>query len=300
MNILITGAITLNENFKKNILELNNNIMFQQHEKDELICDYLWVEGVICNSLFLYHDITKFKNLKYIQLTSAGYDRVPLDYITKNNIKIYNAKGVYSIPMAEFVISSVLQIYKQNRFFNNNQKKHIWEKNRNLLELFGKNVCILGCGNVGTECAKRFKAFECNVYGVDINIYQNKYFDEIINIKSLNEILAKSDIVVLTLPLTSLTRHLFDKNTLNLMKENSILINISRGAIINTDDLINYSSKLNTIILDVFEEEPLNENSPLWNMSNVIITPHNSFVGENNIIRLNTLIINNLKKFIIK
>lgn len=123
MNILITGAITLNENFKKNILDLNNNILFQQHEKDELICDYSWVEGVICNSLFLYHDITKFKNLKYIQLTSAGYDRVPLDYITKNNIKIYNAKGVYSIPMAEFVISSVLQIYKQNRFFNDNQKK---------------------------------------------------------------------------------------------------------------------------------------------------------------------------------
>ena len=296
MNILITGAIILNENFKKNIIELNNNIIFQQNEKDELLCDYLWVEGVICNSLFLYHDITKFKNLKYIQLTSAGYDRVPLDYITKNNIKIYNAKGVYSIPMAEFVISSVLQIYKQNRFFNDNQKKHIWEKNRNLLELFGKNVCILGCGNVGTECAKRFKAFECNVYGVDINIYQNKYFDEIINIKSLNEILPKSDIVVLTLPLTSLTKHLFDKNKFNLMKENAILINISRGAIINTDDLINYSSKLNAIILDVFEEEPLNENSPLWNMSNVIITPHNSFVGENNNARLYKLILNNLRE----
>ena len=296
MNILITGAITLNENFKKNILDLNNNILFQQHEKDELICDYSWVEGVICNSLFLYHDITKFKNLKYIQLTSAGYDRVPLNYIIQNNIKIYNAKGVYSIPMAEFVISSVLQIYKQNRFFNDNQKKHIWEKNRNLLELFGKNVCILGCGNVGTECAKRFKAFECNVYGVDINIYQNKYFDEIINIKSLNEILPKGDIVVLTLPLTSLTKHLFDKNKFNLMKENAILINISRGAIINTDDLINYSSKLNAIILDVFEEEPLNENSPLWNMSNVVITPHNSFVGENNNARLYKLILNNLRE----
>lgn len=296
MNILITGAIILNENFKKNIIELNNNIIFQQNEKDELICDYSWVEGVICNSLFLYHDITKFKNLKYIQLTSAGYDRVPLNYIIQNNIKIYNAKGVYSIPMAEFVISSVLQIYKQNRFFNDNQKKHIWEKNRNLLELFGKNVCILGCGNVGTECAKRFKAFECNVYGVDINIYQNKYFDEIINIKSLNEILPKGDIVVLTLPLTSLTKHLFDKNKFNLMKENAILINISRGAIINTDDLINYSSKLNAIILDVFEEEPLNENSPLWNMSNVIITPHNSFVGENNNARLYKLILNNLRE----
>ena len=80
------------------------------------------------------------------------------------------------------------------------------------------------------------------------------------------------------------------------MKENAILINISRGAIINTDDLINYSSKLNAIILDVFEEEPLNENSPLWNMSNVIITPHNSFVGENNNARLYKLILNNLRE----
>lgn len=116
--------------------------------------------------------IEKFKNLRYIQLTSAGYDRVPLDYVKEHQIEIHNARGVYSIPMAEFAISGVLQLYKQARFFDNNQKNHQWIKHRGLLELNEKTVCIVGCGSVGTECAKHFAAFGCQVVGIDL--YQEK------------------------------------------------------------------------------------------------------------------------------
>lgn len=294
MNLLITGALKYSKSFFKDIEILGNTIIFQQIEKEELVCDYTWVEGVICNGLFLYHDITKFKNLKYIQLTSAGYDRVPMDYIKEKNITIYNAKGVYSVPMAEFALCGVLQLYKQSRFFYENQKKHIWMKNRELLELEGKNVCIVGCGSVGTECAKRFRAFGCRVIGIDILPYSNVNYDIIENISSLDMVLPDSDIIILTLPFSKQTHHLINAQKLKLLKKNAVLVNIARGAVLDTEALIEYMPKLKGAVLDVFEEEPLPGNSVLWNIDNLIVTPHSSFISENNLKRLNNLILKNI------
>ena len=149
MNILITGAWQDAQQHIAEIENMGHEVCFMQYEKDELPYEYGWVEGVICNGLFLYHEIEKFINLKYIQLTSAGYDRVPMDYVKKHGIEAHNAKGVYSIPMAEFAIAGVLELYKQRAFFRENQKVHKWEKHRGLLELYGKKVCIVGCGSVG-------------------------------------------------------------------------------------------------------------------------------------------------------
>lgn len=117
MNILITGAWRNCDCNIEKIKHMGHNVAFMQRENDSLPCEYDWVDAVICNSLFLFHPIEKFVNLKYIQLTSAGYDRVPLDYVKKHNIDIYNARGVYSIPMAEYAVASVLQLYKNFTFF---------------------------------------------------------------------------------------------------------------------------------------------------------------------------------------
>lgn len=295
MNLLITGAW---QNAKENIdsiEKMGHTVVFMQYEKDELPCDYLWVEGVICNGLFLSHPINKFENLKYIQLTSAGYDRVPMDYVKEHNIEIYNARGVYSIPMAEFAVSGVLQLYKNAKYFIKNQQNKLWQKNRNLIELYGKNVCIVGCGSVGTECAKRFKAFGCKIFGVDLVTIQNENFDDIIHLEKLDEILPKSDVVILTLPLTKDTYHIIDKKRLDNLKDGSVLVNIARGAIVDTEALITaLENKLYGAVLDVFEDEPLLNDSNLWNFENVILTPHNSFVGDKNFFRLNSTIILNL------
>ena len=141
MNLLITGAWKDAKEYIRKIEADGHKVHFFQFEKDELPCSYEWVEGVICNGLFLTHDIRKFINLRYIQLTSAGFDRVPMDYVKEHNIVINNARGVYSIPMAEFALFGVLELYKKGRKFFENQKQHIWEKQRNLYELFGKKVC---------------------------------------------------------------------------------------------------------------------------------------------------------------
>lgn len=296
MKLLITGAWNCSETQLDEIRRLGHEIVFMQQEKDDLPCDYGSIEGVICNGLFLYHDIAKFTSLRFIQLTSAGYDRVPMDYVLSHGIKIYNARGVYSKPMAEFALSGVLQLYKQSKFFNENQKRRKWEKKRDLLELSGKTVLIVGCGSVGTECAKRFKAFDCNVIGVDIKPYESEVFEKISGLSDLDIRLSESDIVVLTMPLTYETRRLFNANRFERMKTGAVLVNIARGAIVDENALINaLEDKLFGAVLDVFEEEPLSEKSLLWDKENVILTPHNSFVGDGNMDRLSKLIFDNLR-----
>ncbi len=296
MKLLVTGAINCTKTELKPLADMGNSIVFMQNEKDSLPCRPEEIEGVICNGLFLHHDIEKFTSLKYIQLTSAGFDRVPIEYIKNKGIKIHNAKGVYSVPMSEFALCGVLDLYKQSRFFAENQKSHKWEKHRFLLELAEKTVAIIGCGSVGTECAKRFKSFDTCVLGVDIKKTDAKYYDEFFPIENIKEALIKADIVVLTLPLTSDTKNLFGKEMFASFKENSILVNIARGPIVEEKELICAlrGGKLMGAVLDVFCEEPLSENSELWDMENIIITPHNSFVGEGNKTRLFNTIKNNL------
>lgn len=294
MNLLITGAWQNAKDYIEKLEADGHEVEFLQFEKDDLPCSYAWIEGVICNGLFLSHDIKKFVNLKYIQLTSAGFDRVPMDYVKEHKIAIHNARGVYSIPMAEFALFGVLELYKRGKVFFENQTEHIWEKQRNILELFGKRVCIVGCGSVGTECAKRFRAFGCEVFGIDLFPREDEHYEEMLGLDKLEDVLMESDIVVLTLPLTEKTRHLMNEAKLKQMKSGTVLVNIARGAIVDTDALIDALPNIGGAVLDVFEEEPLSEECPFWDMENVIVTPHNSFVGDGNGKRLDEVILGNL------
>lgn len=298
MNILITGSLQASQVDIDRIESLGHTVTVHSDERVLVECPEKY-EGVICNGLFIYNSIEKFSNLRYIQLTSAGYDRVPIEYIKSHGIEIYNARGVYSIPMAEFAICGVLQLYKQSRFFSFNQNKTEWKKNRNLMELSGKIVCIVGCGSVGTECAKRFKAFGCTVLGIDLFPYVSSDYTKILGMDNLNKILKISDVIVLTVPLTGTTCHLIDVSRLRLFKKNAVLVNIARGAIVDTKALIDFLPNIGGAVLDVFENEPLDKTSPLWSLDNVIISPHNSFVGELNHHRLMNIVIERLSTFYI-
>lgn len=298
MKLLLTGAIQWPQERIDILKSLGHQVLYIQDERIPLSqqgIDVTSIEGVVCNGLFLYNDISEFQNLTYIQLTSAGCDRVPLDYIKEHHIELFNAKGVYSIPMAEFAVLGVLQLYKQAKFFFKNQQNKVWEKCRNIIELYGKKVAVVGCGNVGQECAKRFKAFGCQTIGVDLYPYESRDFDDMFGLDKLDTVLPDCDIVVLTLPLTDATKHLFDEARLRLLKSDAVLVNISRGAVINTEALIRMLPNIGGAVLDVFENEPLKQESLLWNFENVIITPHNSFVGEGNSERLWNIILRNLK-----
>lgn len=296
MNLLITGAWQQAKQYMEKIEEQGHSVRFLQYEKDALPCEYAWVEGIICNGLFVHHPIEKFTNLKYIQLTSAGFDRVPMDYVQEREIEIHNAKGVYSIPMAEYALSGVLQLYKQAKFFHKNQQAHLWEKHRGLSELSGKTVVIVGCGSVGNECAKRFQAFGCKVSGINRTVRENPFFDRMAGMDELEQALGAADVVVLSLPLTQETKYLMNEQRFQCMKEGAVLVNVSRGAVVETQALVSaLQGKLGGAVLDVFEEEPLGTESPLWEMEQVILTPHNSFVGDGCGERLARVILENLE-----
>ena len=296
MKLLVTGAWKSAKEQLNNLKALGYDVIFMQNESENLPCNAGEIEGVICNGLFLFHDIDEFTSLKFIQLTSAGFDRVPMDKICARDIKIFNARGVYSIPMAEYALWGVLSLYKKARFFEQNRIENKWDKCREIFELCGKTVAIIGCGNVGLECAKRFKAFGCNLLGVDLFDGKNETFGEISPIEKIDKVLTIADVVVLTLPLTEKTKGLFNEERFCAMKESAVLVNIARGAIVDETALKKaLKTKLLGAVLDVFETEPLEEESGLWDLENAIITPHNSFVGENNEERLKQVIYQNLK-----
>ena len=298
MNLLLTGAWQEAAESVSALEALGHRVCYLRQERDPLPCDSAWVEGVVCNGLFLYHPIETFPNLRYIQLTSAGFDRLPMDYVRAHGIELHNARGVYSAPMAEFALGSVLQIYKQLPFFRENQKAHRWEKHRGLRELSGKTVVILGCGSVGTACARRFRAFEARVLGVDLCPRTDADFDAILPLTELDEILPTADVLVLTLPLTDATRGLIHAARLAAMKPDAVLVNLSRGAVVEETALVAHLLAVPafTAALDVFAQEPLAEESPLWNLPNAVLTPHNSFVGENNPSRMTAVVFRNLPK----
>ena len=294
MNWLITGAWREAERHIPEIEAMGHAVRFMPQESDPLPCDPAFVEGVVCNGLFLHHPLSEFPNLRRIQLTSAGLDRVDMDEVKARGIEIQSARGVYSIPMAEFAISGVLDLYKEQAFFYDNQQQRRWDKHRGLRELYGKTVAVIGCGSVGTECAKRFRAFGCAVLGVDLIPREDPAYDRMTGLDTLNAALAQADVVVLTLPLTEQTHGLIGADRLRLMRDGAVLVNIARGAVVDTGALIEALPRLGGAVLDVFEEEPLPADSPLWAAARVRLTPHNSFVGDGNADRLWQIILQTL------
>ena len=296
MELLVTGAFSGAKLHIKELEEKGHRVHFLQFEKDGLPCPPDQIEGVICNGLFLFHAIEKFTKLRYIQLTSAGYDRVPMDYVKARGIQIYNAKGVYSIPMAEAAVAGVLILYRKMYDFRRNQKARVWEKMRDLPEIYGKTIGIFGCGSVGSECAKRFTAFGARVIGVATTAGHREWFEDVFTASQAERVLAESDIVICTLPLVNETRHFFNAERFAQMKSSAVFVNISRGSVADTKALESalMEERIGGAVLDVFEEEPLGSDSPLWDMENVVITPHNSFVGEGNGERLWRVILENL------
>lgn len=299
MKLLLTGAFNYTDNQLAALKNGGFEITFVKNELEKLSIDCSEFDAVVCNALFMHNDVENFKNLKAVQLTSAGYDRVPVSLFAKRGIALFNAKGVYNIPMAEWAVLKALEIYKDSKFFIKNQEQKAWVKNRSLWELYGKTVLIVGVGNIGQECAKRFKAFGTKVIGADIFDSKCEFVDEFFYMDSLSTALKLCDIAVLCLPLTEKTEHLINEETLSFFKDEAVLINISRGKIINEAHLIESleSGKFKGVALDVFEEEPLSPQSPLWNAPRVHITPHNSFVSDMINQRLFELIYKNLTEF---
>ena len=301
MNLLLTGCFKYTDEQFEAIKSLGYQVYYMESELyDELPLPAEFVDATVCNYLFTAKEYNDFTNLKLIQLISAGLDRVPVEEIKAKGCRLYNARGVYGTPMAEWALFRVLEKYKQGWFFKNEQEKKCWTKNRGVKEIYGIKVAIIGAGNIGGEVAKRFKALGAKVDGFDIHTNCTPEFDNMLLIETFKQSVDKYDVVILTAPLLPSTKGLMSRDILKSLKSEAIIVNISRGGLIDEQALAEVLADRQDLFaaLDVFEEEPLSSESPLWNLPNVALSPHNSFVSNGNNERMFNVIYSNLKDFI--
>lgn len=296
MKIYINSRFLSNSHLEQ-ITNAVYNIEITTDIENSYDCEAVFVSPDFINK----ENLSKYPSLKWIQLLTAGFDVADLNAARERKIIVTNAKGVYSIPIAEDVIAKILMLNKNIKHYLRQMDGAIWNQLSKESEIEGSTVGILGTGSIGQEIAKRIAAFNTHIIGYNQSGRFVEYFDEIVTgSEGLNSLLSKSDYVIVSLPLNKGTKFLINKENLLLMKENAIIINIARGEIINQDDLI--EALENKIIkgagLDVVYPEPLAKDSKLWKLDNVFITPHNSFSSPKTTKRLISLIIENLNNYI--
>lgn len=221
--------------------------------------------------------------LKWLQSWSAGVDSLPLETMKARGITLTSANGVHSFPISETIFALILGLSRKIHTYVKNQQTKVWHHANMKLEIHHKTIGIIGVGAIGKETAKIAKAFGMKVIGIRHSGKPEENVDEMYTSSELDAILPQCDYVVVTLPLTKETRHLFGKGQFEKMKPSAFFINIGRGEIVRESELI-ASLKNGGIAgagLDVFATEPLPEDSPLWEMENVIITPHTAGSTEN-------------------
>jgi len=226
--------------------------------------------------------IKKGEKLQWIQSWSAGVDQFLkadlFGYLKENNIMLTSVRGIHRDSMAEQVMGYLISFSRRLPELMKLQEKRVWDRLK-VDYLKDKTVAIFGLGAVGKEVARKANVFKMNVIGIkrhtDVNI---PYVNKIYSPDETNKVLNKSDFVVVTLPLTDETAGYFGMDQFKEMQETAYFINVSRGKIVKEEDLIEALKKeeIKGAALDVFQEEPLPEDSPLYELDNVIITPHTS------------------------
>jgi len=221
-------------------------------------------------------------SLKWLQTWSAGVDSLSLDVFKDRHYLLTSANGVHANPISETIFALMLALTRQIHAYVRQQQSKTWHHANLSLELHGKTLGLIGTGAIGKETAKIAKAFGMKVVGVRRSDKPEDHVDEMYTLDQLTEVLPQCDYVAITLPLTKETNQLFQKEQFDAMKKSAFFINIGRGEIVVEKDLIEalQNGEIAGAGLDVFEKEPLDENNPLWEMENVIITPHTAGATE--------------------
>lgn len=258
------------------------------------------VEVIVGFNPFPTLDIMEMKNLKWIQLVSRGINHVPVEKIETKNILVTHNVQATAIPIAEWIVTYLLSIFKNTKAFIRKQDKKVWENDRDVLEIYGKKIGFLGTGNIAVQAAKRLKAFDAEIYGVNRSKPKPEYFDAVYKMDEADRIFKECDVIISTLPNTSNTYHVINEEAFQKMKKGVTLINISRGSIIDTAALIKHlkAGLFRGVALDVFEQEPLPQDSELWDFENVMITPHNVLYSDLYDERVFDMVYGNLKAYI--
>ena len=269
------GLSFLKENEFK-VIEIEN---FEIQNLKEQLKD---VDGILLRTTRLDKEILQHcDNLKIISRHGVGYDNVDLDFLNENKIALCITSTSNAVSVAEHVLSFFIYLTKKLSLSDSLVKEGNFEKRSelpNFFELYKKKVLIIGFGRIGKEVAKRCLGFDMEVYVYD------PFLDNEIIIRNQcipiekNQGLAIADFITIHLPLNGDTKNFISQTELNVMKKNSILVNTSRGGIVNEKDLYTAleSKKIQGAGMDVFVSEPPESNHPFFKLDNILLTPHNA------------------------
>lgn len=217
------------------------------------------------------------KNLGWVQLNSAGTDGYTDEGVLSASAALTNATGAYGIAISEHMTGMLLNLLKKFPKYMENQKNRQWKDEGEVRPIWGCRILIIGMGDIGTEFARRMKAFGASIAGIRRTVHKKPdWVDELYTMDVLKEELKRADIVAVCLPGTESTRGLFGRELFQCMKQGAVFLNVGRGNIVDTDALADAleEGKLSGAGIDVADPEPLPSSSRLWNCPNVIITPH--------------------------
>lgn len=241
-------------------------------------------------------------NLKWIAWYATGVEKLPLDYLQRRNIILTNNKGAHEVQMSEFIIGYILADYKNMRTSFKNQINRHYNSRLTGKNLKGQSIMFLGTGSIAQRTAQLAKAFGVRIIGVNTTGKQVDNFDETYNIEEFEQVIGYADIVINTLPQTTKTTHLLSKRHFELMKDTALFINVGRGSVVKNEVIIEVLQ--NKIIrhayLDVFENEPLSQDSKFYDIDNISITAHISGNNTEYSDEVTDIFIDNLKSFLNK
>ena len=231
-----------------------------------------------------------FRSLQWIHSLAAGVESLPFDLLRRSDVVVTNSSGLYGDALGEFAVAAMLWFAKDLRRLERNQATRTWQP-YTVERLEGKTVGIIGYGGVGRAVGRRAEALGMNVLPVR---RRGELGDP-----TVDDVLAESDYVVLSAPLTPSTYRMITRDRLALLRPSAVLINVSRGALIDEAALVEtlQAVRIRGAALDVFETEPLPHDSPLWRLDNVLVSPHTADHTADSHDRAMAFFIENLRRF---
>ena len=304
INILITEFIDP-EALK--ILSKDFNVIYKKdiwENSDYLKKEINKFDGIIVrNKTNLNQSILeKAANLKYIGRLGVGLDNIDTEYCKKNNIFVQPATGMNADSVAEYVISSSLSLLKKTKLINEKTQSGQWPRTSiTTNELRGKILGLIGFGDIAKKVLKLINAFEVTTIAFDPFITSQEMEEHNVKKVTFENILSLADIISIHVPLNNETKYLFDKKIFQKMNNKPIIINSSRGGIINEIDLLEAykNNYISGFALDVYEHEPVNKIflKNITNDMNCILSPHIAGVTEESNTRVSEFIMNKTNEF---
>ena len=216
-------------------------------------------------------------NLKWLQIPWSGADGYADHPDFPAHVTLTNATGAFGRPIAEYAFGSVFTLMRRFHQYRDCQKEAKWQRQGDEMSPTGKNVLILGAGDIGTNAARLFKMMDCHITGVRRVVREvPAEFDAMITLEQVDDLLPEADIVICCMPHTPLTQGFFTKARFEKMKSTAIFVNVGRGTLVDHEALAEVlnAGKIYGAALDVTFPEPLPEDHPLWKCRNILITPH--------------------------